>query len=260
MGYSNKIIGFFSFLIVFLLPFTSTFNAVPMSAAITSSHLTAAYQFEEYSKSLYNDCQLGKKKLKYEVFKQALVGYCNLIQQGQLRSNKTTLSIVDFSKPSSQKRLYIVDIKNRQLLHYTHVSHGRNTGDLYASKFSNTHQSLQSSLGFYKTAETYYGKHGYSLRLDGLEKGFNSNARDRAVVMHGAEYVSADFARREGRLGRSWGCPAVPVEETKPIINHIKGGNCLFVYKNKHPYLQKSRLLNESIAANFFVKNRYRFV
>ena len=259
MSFSNSLKGFLGFVVLSLLFFSPTSLNIYAGASI-KSNITANYQFEDYAKRLYQECQLAPKKLKYEVFKHALVGYSNMLQKGKINTNKSTLSIVDFSKPSSHKRLYVVDIKNRRVLHYTYVSHGRNTGDLYAYKFSNTHQSLQSSLGFYKTAETYYGKHGYSLRLDGLEKGFNTNARDRAVVMHGADYVSRDYVRREGRLGRSWGCPAVPIEETKPIINHIKGGNCLFVYKNTNDYLQKSHLLNEYIAVNFFVKNKSLFL
>ncbi|MGB1242083.1 MAG: murein L,D-transpeptidase catalytic domain family protein [Chitinophagales bacterium] len=256
MTYSISRKGFLGFLVSFLFLSTSFSNALQASF---NNNNAISFQFEEYSKCLYNDCQLSQKKLNYKVFKQALVGYYNMVQKGQIRANKSTLSIVDFSKPSYQKRLYIVDIKTRKVLHYTYVAHGKNTGLVSADKFSNTHQSLQSSLGFYKTAETYHGKHGYSLRLDGVERGFNSNARGRAVVMHGADYVSRDFVKRNGRLGRSWGCPAVSRAESKPIINNIKGGNCLFIYKNTNNYLQKSNLLNEYLAASFFVKNKYRF-
>ncbi len=256
MVYSISRKGFLGFLVFTLL---ILFSFSPTVQASTNNNTAISSQFEQYSKCLYNDCQLSQRKLNYDVFKRALVGYYNMIQQGQILASKSTLSIVDFSKPSHQKRLYIVDIKNRKVLHYTYVAHGKNTGLITADKFSNTHQSLQSSLGFYKTAETYQGKHGYSLRLDGLEKGFNSNARGRAVVMHGADYVSHDFVKRNGRLGRSWGCPAISRAESKPIINAIKGGNCLFIYKNQNNYLQKSNLLNEYIAASFFVKNKYRF-
>ncbi|MEZ4886062.1 MAG: murein L,D-transpeptidase catalytic domain family protein [Chitinophagales bacterium] len=256
MSYSNSLKGFLGFSVFFLSILFATFSS---TSANTNSSTAASYQFDEYSKCLYNDCQLSQKQLKYDVFKHALVGYYNMIEKGQILANKSTLSIVDFSKPSYQKRLYVIDIKIRKVLHYTYVAHGKNTGLISADKFSNTQQSLQSSLGFYKTAETYEGKHGYSLRLDGLESGFNSNARSRAVVMHGADYVSSDFVQQHGRLGRSWGCPAVSRAESKPIINTIKGGNCLFIYKNQSTYLQKSRLLNEYIAASFFVKNKYLF-
>ena len=256
MSFSNSRNGFLGFL-VFVLFISFSFSHTIQASNNSSSAISL--QFEDYSKCLYNDCQLSQKKLNYDVFKRALVGYFNMVQNGQIQSHKSTLSIVDFSKPSHQKRLYVIDIKTRKVLHYTYVAHGKNTGLVTADKFSNTHQSLQSSLGFYKTAETYHGKHGYSLRLDGLESGFNSNARGRAVVMHGADYVSQDFVRRNGRLGRSWGCPAVSRAEAKPIINNIKGGNCLFIYKNKSSYLQKSNLLNEYLAASFFVKNKYRF-
>ncbi len=261
MSISNIVKGLFGFFAFLLIPYTSTFQAIPLAASLSAaSGISVTSQFDVFSKNLYKDCQLSKKQLSYEIFKQALVGYYNMLESGKVVAQKgSTLSIVDFTKPSSRKRLHVIDLKKRKVLHYTYVSHGRNTGDLYASKFSNTHQSLQSSLGFYKTAETYYGKHGYSLKLDGLERGFNSNARARAVVMHGADYVSADYVRREGRLGRSWGCPAVPREEARPIINQVKGGNCLFIYKNDRNYLQKSKFLNETIAARFFANNLYLF-
>ncbi|MCK4990119.1 MAG: murein L,D-transpeptidase catalytic domain family protein, partial [Bacteroidales bacterium] len=139
-------------------------------------------------------------------------------------------------------RLFILDLEKQELLYHTFVAHGKNTGVNMATKFSNNKGSNQSSLGLYRTAESYQGKHGYSLRLDGLEKGFNDNARSRAVVMHSAGYVSDEFIERHGRLGRSWGCPAVPVEFSKDIIDLIKGGSCLYIYANDIHYLENSIL------------------
>lgn len=147
------------------------------------------------------------------------------------------------SQPSVNKRLYVIDLVKRQLLYHTYVAHGRNSGDLYADKFSNEISSYQSSLGFYQTLGTYQGKHGLSLKLQGLESGFNTNALSRAVVMHGADYVSEDFIKKIGRLGRSFGCPAIPYNVHKAIIETIKNGACLFVYSPNKQYLQKSSFL-----------------
>jgi hypothetical protein len=145
------------------------------------------------------------------------------------------LIIIDFSLPSTEERFFLVNPKTGELLYKKHVAHGQNSGGLYAKYFSNKNGSHQSSLGFYKTAETYYGKHGYSLRLDGLQKGINHTARTRAIVIHQADYVSSDFIAENGRLGRSWGCPALPADDYEKIINEVKGGTLVFIY---HPSLK----------------------
>src|SRR5690606_35677015 len=129
-----------------------------------------------------------------------------------------------------------------------YVAHGKNSGVKYAEKFSNTPQSLQSSLGFYLTAESYYGKHGLSLRMDGQEMRSNSNARKRAVVLHPADYASPKFVERQGRLGRSFGCPAIPPKDHKSIVNLIKGGNCLFIYYPDKNYLSQSKYISNSLS------------
>lgn len=184
----------------------------------------------------YDELHLGGMGLKREVFEYALRGL-------QKTDAKPIISIVDMSQPSSQKRLYVIDLENQKLLFHTYVSHGRNTGELMASSFSNVNSSNKSSLGFYKTLGTYMGKHGLSLKLKGLEKGFNDNAYDRAIVLHGADYVCEDFVRRTGRLGRSQGCPAVPNDISYKIIEAVKGGSCLFVYYPDQDYLKKSTYL-----------------
>jgi hypothetical protein len=154
------------------------------------------------------------------------------------------LTVIDFSLPSTEKRLWVIDMKQEEILLNTVVAHGRNSGMLMAEKFSNNPESYQSSLGFYKTAETYHGKHGYSLRLDGLEKGFNDHARSRAIVIHGADYAREEVAKMSGRLGRSLGCPAVPTEISQEVIDLIKNGSLLFIfgqdpsYLNQLPFLQ----------------------
>lgn len=137
-----------------------------------------------------------------------------------------------------------MDMENKEVLFHTYVSHGQNTGEEFANKFSNIENSLQSSLGFYVTAETYYGKNGLSLFIDGQEKEFNSNARKRYVVIHGADYAEPSFINKLGRLGRSYGCPAVPNTIAKEVIGAIKGESVVYIHKDDKNYLQRSALLN----------------
>lgn len=164
-------------------------------------------------------------------FEKAVEGYTRFKEKGAIK--KDFLTLIDFSLSSNNKRLWVIDMKNKTILFHSLVAHGRNTGNEFAQHFSNKPESHQSSLGFYTTAETYFGKHGYSLRLDGLEKGINSNARDRAIVIHGADYVSDHFIQQQGRLGRSFGCPSLPEELSKEIIDTIKDKSCLFIYHPK---------------------------
>jgi hypothetical protein len=184
---------------------------------------------------LWSDCKL-KSIISYEVFESAFHGY----QEMQNLRKKNIISIIDFSKPSTEKRFFVIDINNKQLKFECFVAHGKNTGDNYAQSFSNQTGSLKSSLGFFLTGETYSGVHGFSLRLDGLEKGINDNARAREIVIHGAEYASEEFIKKYGRLGRSWGCPAVPVEISKELISYISGGSCLFIYADDSFYKKNS--------------------
>ncbi|GAB3720574.1 murein L,D-transpeptidase catalytic domain family protein [Spirosoma lituiforme] len=186
---------------------------------------------------VYDQLNLRKVGLQKSVFEYALRGW------QKIDTAKPMLTIVDLSQPSSHKRLYVVDLFHKKLLFNTYVSHGRNSGDLVANRFSNTQSSFQSSLGFYQTLNTYMGKHGLSLQLKGLEKGFNDNVYDRNIVLHGADYVCEDIIRKTGRLGRSQGCPAVPYAESKGIIQAVKGGSCLFVYSPNPDYLKQSAYL-----------------
>jgi hypothetical protein len=178
-----------------------------------------------------------------EVLKYGIKGYIKLQEEEKIPQGKP-LTLIDFTLPSSEKRMWIIDMSDGTIIHHGHVSHGRNSGDLIASKFSNLSSSYMSSLGFYLTGETYQGKHGYSLRLDGLEKGFNDKARDRAIVIHGADYAKEAFISQTGRLGRSLGCPALPHEIVAEVIDIIKDKSCLFIYGNDQQYLQKSNFLN----------------
>jgi hypothetical protein len=154
------------------------------------------------------------------------------------------LALIDYSRPSTQRRLWVLDLSSRRLLHEVLVAHGRGSGENLSSSFSNLLGSHQSSLGLFRTAETYLGRHGYSLRLDGLEPGVNHRARERDIVMHGASYVSEGTAASLGRLGRSWGCPALPLEVTHQIIDDIKDGNYLFAYYPDPDWLGSSPALS----------------
>lgn len=177
----------------------------------------------------YNTLQSNQFELpKQSCFSEALKGFYSLQDRGIVKSN--ILTLIDFSLSSNVKRLWIIDLSNNIVLLQTLVAHGRNTGEEFATAFSNRSESFKSSLGLYVTGEVYRGKHGISLRLDGLEKGINDNARNRAVVLHGADYVSESFIKNNKRLGRSLGCPAVPVELTSKIIETIKGQSCLYIY------------------------------
>lgn len=146
------------------------------------------------------------------------------------RSGKPIFTLIDYSKPSSQKRFWVFDIAKRKVLFSSYVSHGKNSGSLYAKKFSNVVNSRKTSIGIFRAAETYYGKHGYSLRLDGLSKGLNDNARRRAIVIHGASYANPKVISKTGQLGRSWGCPALPSYLSKKVIDTIRNGTYIYAY------------------------------
>lgn len=191
--------------------------------------------------SLIYDGLKGKSEVlpSREVFTMAFQGWSKM--QDKLKSK--VLTVIDFSLPSTAKRLWIIDPEKGEILLNSVVAHGRNSGELMANAFSNQPESFKSSLGFYQTAETYTGKHGYSLRLDGLEKGFNDQARNRAIVIHGADYAREEFAASVGRLGRSLGCPALPSELSAKAINLIKDGSLLFIFGKDQNYLAKSSLI-----------------
>jgi hypothetical protein len=193
-------------------------------------------------KSVYDSLHLNLSGLSKQAFDYARKGWEKLVNQGRL-INQSVITIVDFSQPSSHKRLYVLDMKNYKVLFNTLVAHGRNSGKEWASSFSNRFSSYKSSPGFYITGETYNGDNGYSLKLSGIEKGINDNALQRAIVMHGADYVDESYIDEQGYIGRSLGCPAVPREEAYDIINTIKEGACLFVYAPNYYSASKSPLL-----------------
>ena len=196
-------------------------------------------------RSIYDSLGLGTLGLCRQAFDNALKGLNYLISKGKLHDRKI-LSIVDFSLPSSKKRLFILDLENYKILFNTYVAHGRNSGRETATQFSNQEESYQSSLGFYVTQETYSGKHGYSLHLEGEERGINDHARSREIVMHSAAYVNESIIRSRGFIGRSLGCPALPENMHKPIIEKIKNGTCLFLYSPDKYYAAHSAILQAS--------------
>lgn len=178
--------------------------------------------------------------VNWKAFRQAMAGYRKI--EGRKRD---VLTLIDFSRPSTEERLFVFDLKRRKLLFSSVVAHGRNSGGNYATSFSNEYGSYKSSLGFYLTGETYQGKNGYSLTLDGLEKGINDRARERAIVVHGAAYADPSVAARGGRLGRSFGCPAVPQKLSRPLIDAIKGGSVMYIYAPVPEYMAHSPLLKD---------------
>jgi hypothetical protein len=196
--------------------------------------------------NIYNQIDFGKTApLSREVFRKAYTGFLNLKGAGKLDRNQSLISICDFSLSANVKRLWVIDLDRSKVLFHSLVAHGQGTGEEYAERFSNQENSHQSSLGFYVTAETYEGDNGYSLKLKGMDIGYNDAAYNRAIVMHGANYVSDSYIRDNKRLGRSWGCPAVPVALSKPIINTIKNGTCLYIYYPSRNYLARSVWLNK---------------
>jgi hypothetical protein len=237
------ILGFLSLGNIFYTHATPVM-AAPDSVPAVDIDATATKRFnlEDSLHSLYSTIGLAKYDLSYEAFRYGMIGYAALRHEGKL-NDKNLFTIIDFTKPSTQKRFYTLDMNTLTVKFYTYVSHGRNTGENVAQSFSNTVHSNQSSLGFYVTAETYIGSKGYSLKLDGMDAGYNDNMRERAVVMHDADYVSESWIRRYGRLGRSQGCPALPKEISKEVIDAIKGHTAIFAYYDDINYLTSSRYL-----------------
>ena len=224
-------------LLLSIIFFVSTALTFPIGTKESLKGITHIDFSSSNSQLLYEQMKL-EELMHFEVFEAAITGYKKLNNL-----NNNLLTVIDFNLPSTEKRLFVLDLAKKEVLFVSYVSHGRNSGENYATSFSNRNGSHQSSLGFYRTAGTYQGGNGYSLLLDGLEEGINDQARPRAIVIHGADYCSEDVIRSSGRLGRSFGCPALPRELTKPIINTIKDGSLLFIYANRTDYLAMSKVL-----------------
>lgn len=220
-------------------------GSVITAAPERENSYVAIEDFTAYASHLYQ--QLNDNDLGYQPFETALKGYLKLTQEGQIEFG-SLLTVIDMSVSANKNRFFLIDIEKEKIVHKSIVAHGRNSGGEYAKYFSNKIGSFKSSIGFYRTGETYQGKHGLSLRLDGLEFS-NSNARKRAIVIHAADYVSSVFIEKNGRLGRSLGCPSLPQKDYDQIVEKIKEGTLLFIYYPEAHYLKNSDLANYSFAA-----------
>ncbi len=247
----KKTLLFFSplFILALHFPFVfaktvslNSFNKASFAKSVTTDSINTV---KVKPKNLYDSLALGSLGLTRQAFDYAFQGFTYLKEIGKIE-NEAILSIVDFSKPSSQKRLFIIDLQGAKLLFNTYVAHGLRSGKEFAKQFSNSLNSYKSSLGFYETADTYNGKNGYSLHLEGLEKGINDNAYRREIVIHGADYVDGGIAQQRGYIGRSWGCPAIPEDLHIPIIDKIKNGTCLFIFSPDKNYIKRSKILKEA--------------
>ena len=205
--------------------------------------------FEKYVDELYQAAQLQQAGLDEAVFQKAVTGFINLKIANKISPFCSVLTVVDMNKPSREKRMWIIDLLQKQLLINTWVAHGQGSGMDMANRFSNIEDSHQSSLGFYLTDNIYYGKHGRSLHLDGLDDGFNSDARSREIVVHAANYVGQGTINAIGRLGCSWGCPAVAPEIAEQVIQTIKGKTVFFINGSDSNYT--SKYLDEAMSANY---------
>jgi hypothetical protein len=221
---------------------TTTVHRVVHRASRAVSPSKSAAITAEVS-NLYDSIDLKDLGLTKRAFAYAMKGYNYLLEHHRL-ARPNILSICDLSQSSRNKRLYIVDLEQRTVVLNTYVAHGRNSGKEFARSFSNNPSSHKTSLGFYVTEDTYYGSNGLSLKICGMERGFNDRAAGRAIVIHGSEYVGPDFLRMNAYTGRSYGCPAVPAGETEEVIDAIKGGSCLFIYHPTKKYISRSKILN----------------
>jgi hypothetical protein len=203
-------------------------NAIDASASVS------------FARADFDSTSIGN--IETDVFKMALDAASCAVRTGAV-SAPETLTVIDYSKPSSERRLWVFDLKAKELVYEELVAHGQGSGANMATQFSNEDESHQTSLGLFVTRDTYVGKNGYSLRLDGLDRGVNDRARDRAIVMHGAPYVSEQFVKANGRLGRSWGCPAISAVVAKQMIDRVKGGGLVFAYYPDARLLKTSKYL-----------------
>lgn len=244
---SSLSISFAAFLLVLFPQFNAGSNTSGKQTKeipqLFSNLVNKSVAFEQAVNKIYDSLRLKRAGLKKEVFAHAYKGYLHLLEKRKIYK-EGIITICDFSQSSRRRRLYLIDINNYKLLLNTHVAHGRNSGREYASKFSNRPESLQSSLGFYVTKKTYWGDHGLSLVISGLEKGFNDKAEKRKIVLHGSRYIGDNYRRFGKFMGRSFGCPAVPKKYSSTLINKIKNGSCLFIYHPNKKYLNGSTILN----------------
>lgn len=253
---THRTIALFGFILCLmsavLLKTTESFAAAKPSTATSKSHSKSKSKNAATSKPqsqiksadtrISTQAIANTRGINPQVLSLALKAHQKAQRMGVAR--KPLLTIIDYSLPSTKPRLWVMDVATKKIIYHTYVAHGKHTGENMAQRFSDKPGSLQSSLGVFVTGKTYHGKHGLSLTLHGLEKGINGNAARRAIVMHAAHYVNGSFASSRGRLGRSWGCPAVDARLAKPLINTIQDGSVLFAYYPDKHWLNKSTFLS----------------
>lgn len=222
--------------------FPRLINTLAVLLAASAAGLAQADQSGPDLADLYGSLSTAAPELNPQALQRALAAMTCAIHHGSEPASR--LAVIDFSLPSSQPRLWLFDLDNPALILRELVAHGQGSGDNHATAFSNIEGSHQSSLGLFRTQESYVGQHGYSLRLDGLEAGINDQARRRAIVIHGADYVDASWIARQGRIGRSQGCPAVPQHAVRTVVDNLKGGQFLFAYYPDEHWIQTSAYLN----------------
>jgi hypothetical protein len=215
-------------------------GAALLAAMLVVPHASNASTSATFAIADFDATAIGG--IETDVLEMALGAASCAVKTGAAKGPET-LTVIDYSKPSSEPRLWVYDLKTKQLLFEELVAHGQGSGANMATQFSNTDESHQTSLGLFVTSDTYVGKNGYSLRLDGLDKGVNDRARERAIVMHGAPYVSSAFVKANGRLGRSWGCPAISELVARKMIDTVKGGGLVFAYYPDSGWLKTSKYL-----------------
>jgi hypothetical protein len=230
-----------------------TISWTPAQAKNTNIKLntpvSARELLEKYVDNIYESAHLQESGLTFNLFKKALTGFINLKIADKLPQSSSILTVIDFNKSSREKRMWIIDVINKELILNTRVAHGQGSGEDMANSFSDKEDSHKSSLGFYVTDKVYYGKHGRSLKLDGMDPGFNASARAREIVVHAADYVSQGAIEHLGYLGRSFGCPAVSPEVVDQVIDTIKDKTVIFIDGNSSRY--SSKYLDEEQAANY---------
>ena len=215
-------------------------GAALVAATLVVPHALDASTSVSFARADFDPTAIGG--IETDVFEMALNAAACAARTGAAK-NAATLTVIDYSKPSSEERLWVFDLKARELVYEELVAHGQGSGANLATEFSNEPDTHRTSLGLFVTSDTYVGRNGYSLRLDGLDRGVNDRARERAIVMHGAPYVSESFVKANGRLGRSWGCPAVSAAVARDLIDRVKGGGLVFAYYPDAEWLRTSKYL-----------------
>lgn len=231
------------YLFLVLLLALSSFLYFANAQKLTKERQLALKKAELNIKDLYNELNAAQYNLSFTAFRYAYIGYQSMRKQRKL-NDKDLFSIIDFTKDCNTKRFYTIDLEKMKILYYTYVAHGKKSGERIPTSFSDVLESNKSSIGFYITGDTYNGSNGYSLMLHGDEKGYNSNLAKRSVVIHTADYANENYIARNGRMGRSLGCPVLPENIYKQVINTIKEKTMIFAYYNDAKYLKTSKYLN----------------